>query len=485
MLNASYTKQEPIFAGDREISAVPLFGFGGNNVNVGASSTTPFGRFGVSANGGRAAERRAGHADADPGPRRARRPATSARSTPSTDGFNFAPDNYLLTPQERTALYAQARYQHHRQHLRSTPTVLYNERRSEQQLAAIAVHARARPVARPRAASRSRRSTSTTRSASTSTRAQYRNTRAAAQRSTRTSTRSTSRGGFDGAFDLFDRIFSWDVNYIYTDNERRDMHLRPVQPQPAARRASARRSVDAARRRDAAARRPRRSRAACRSTSSAGPDGFTQEMVDFATFTAQDNALQEAVQLHREPHRRPVRAAGRPAVASRPVTSIAASSASTSRTRSTASGASTGNIRQPTARWLLARRVLRRVQHPDAQGPARSPRSSSSRSRRATRTTRTSATRPIRSSASAGSRSPTCWSAATTRKASARRRSRSCSSATSDNFPTVFDPCSASQNPTGDVLTRCLSGFGGVGPVPPATSRPTRRSASRSAATRT
>ena len=46
VLNASYTKQEPIFAGDREISAVPLFGFDGNNVNVGASSTTPFGRFG-------------------------------------------------------------------------------------------------------------------------------------------------------------------------------------------------------------------------------------------------------------------------------------------------------------------------------------------------------------------------------------------------------------------------------------------------------
>src|SRR5687768_74944 len=46
VLNASYTKIEQISAGDREISAVPRFGFGANNVNVGASSTTPFGRFG-------------------------------------------------------------------------------------------------------------------------------------------------------------------------------------------------------------------------------------------------------------------------------------------------------------------------------------------------------------------------------------------------------------------------------------------------------
>ncbi|HET9484464.1 MAG TPA: TonB-dependent receptor, partial [Xanthomonadales bacterium] len=35
----------------------------------------------------------------------------------------------------------------------------------------------------------------------------------------------------------------------------------------------------------------------------------------------------------------------------------------------------------------------------------------------------------------------------------------------SDSFPTVNDPCSASQNPTGDVATRCFGGFGGVGPV--------------------
>src|SRR5262249_48474324 len=34
VMNASYTKQEPIMAGDRDISKVPLFGFSGNNVNV-------------------------------------------------------------------------------------------------------------------------------------------------------------------------------------------------------------------------------------------------------------------------------------------------------------------------------------------------------------------------------------------------------------------------------------------------------------------
>ncbi|HVF34683.1 MAG TPA: TonB-dependent receptor, partial [Candidatus Saccharimonadia bacterium] len=37
---------------------------------------------------------------------------------------------------------------------------------------------------------------------------------------------------------------------------------------------------------------------------------------------------------------------------------------------------------------------------------------------------------------------------------------------TSDSFPQVLDPCSASQNPTGDVLTRCRTGFGGIGSAP-------------------
>ncbi len=106
---------------------MPLSGFGGNNVNVGASSTTPFGRFGRPGVPGTVV--------LIPG-----RPGTSPTDfrtfNASTDGFNFAPDNYLATPQERTAVYAQARY-NITDNIRFSTTAMINERRSSQQLAAI------------------------------------------------------------------------------------------------------------------------------------------------------------------------------------------------------------------------------------------------------------------------------------------------------------------------------------------------------------
>ena len=136
VMNASYTKQEPIFAGDREISANPLFGFNGNNVNVGASSTTPFGRFGFGSTGGRLPNGAPGTLTLIPG-----RAGTAAGDfTPfdlSTAGYNFAPDNYLLTPQERIGIYVQGRYQI-TDDISFNTSIVYNERKSEQQLAAFA-----------------------------------------------------------------------------------------------------------------------------------------------------------------------------------------------------------------------------------------------------------------------------------------------------------------------------------------------------------
>ena len=134
ILNASYTKIEPITAGNRDISAVPLFGFGGNNVGVGASGTTPFGQFGFGA-GNRLPNGAAGTLTLIQG-----RPGTSADDfkpfVGAVDGYNFAPDNYLLTPQERQSIYASARYQL-TDAVAFRTNVVYNERRSEQQLAAI------------------------------------------------------------------------------------------------------------------------------------------------------------------------------------------------------------------------------------------------------------------------------------------------------------------------------------------------------------
>lgn len=145
-LGTSYVKQEPILAGDRAISAVPTFGLPGNDVRAGASPTTPFGSFGFGARGGcpfnpagsyPANGRCTPPAGFPPGPVRSTfDPQTGGWRVfdPRQDGYNFAPENYLQTPQERTALFATTRYDLS-DTLRFSADALYNERRSAQQLA--------------------------------------------------------------------------------------------------------------------------------------------------------------------------------------------------------------------------------------------------------------------------------------------------------------------------------------------------------------
>ena len=143
VLNASYTKQEPIFAGDREISAVPVLGVPPNDVRFGASSTTPFGRFGFGPRASCAFRPDGNYPGSGCGPdRNGFRASTTYDPSTGTyrafdavnDGYNFAPENYLQTPQERASLFAQGRYALTESASFRTE-LLYNERRSEQQLA--------------------------------------------------------------------------------------------------------------------------------------------------------------------------------------------------------------------------------------------------------------------------------------------------------------------------------------------------------------
>jgi iron complex outermembrane receptor protein len=271
VLNASYTKQEPILAGDREISAVPLAGFNGNDNRVGASSTTPFGRFGRPGV--------PGTVTLIPG-----RPGTAASDfrtfNAATDGFNFAPDNYLATPQERTAVYAQARY-NITDNIRFSSTVVVNERKSEQLLAAI-----------PFTLGAVFGNTVTVSPANVFnpfgvevTRAQYRNTVQLRSFNQDSDTFYFS-GGFDGGFDMFDRTFSWDVNYIYTDNEQNDLTFGQFNLDKLAQGLgpSFRDAAGVARCGTAAA-----PIAGCVPINLfGGPTGFTREMADFAGVTLQD-----------------------------------------------------------------------------------------------------------------------------------------------------------------------------------------------------
>jgi iron complex outermembrane receptor protein len=222
--NVSYVKQEPIFAGAREISAVPVFGLPPNDVYAGASATTPYGRFGFG---------RVGNCPFDPSGnypasgqcplppgyafrglnRNTYDPETGAWPVfdPVTGGYNFAPENYLQTPQERTALYAQGRYD-----LADTAAfsfeLLYNERLSSQELApipiVIGVNAQGLNRITVPAAQVYNPFGQTVTQLAIRPGGQVRNFAQDAD---------TFRfgSGFQGTFDLADRAYAWDLNAIY------------------------------------------------------------------------------------------------------------------------------------------------------------------------------------------------------------------------------------------------------------------------------
>lgn len=141
VVNASYVRQDPVFARDRVISATPIFRIAGENVFAGASSTTREGRFDWAGNPSTTVLRdgAAGCISGQvcaPGSLGAVNAAGGQLRTINlnTDGFNFAPENYLLTPQDRRAMFAQGSFDF-TDNTRFTFLGLYNQRKSEQYLA--------------------------------------------------------------------------------------------------------------------------------------------------------------------------------------------------------------------------------------------------------------------------------------------------------------------------------------------------------------
>ncbi len=102
--DASYTKTDPVWAGDRTIAQLPLYGTG----NTQGSSGTPQGRFITwlpAVNGWQ-------NVSTTPGSNGYNTPNDPDLIPFNTDArFNYAPDNYLVTPQERTSIFVQGKYQ--------------------------------------------------------------------------------------------------------------------------------------------------------------------------------------------------------------------------------------------------------------------------------------------------------------------------------------------------------------------------------------
>ncbi|AKC86167.1 TonB-dependent receptor plug domain-containing protein [Pseudoxanthomonas suwonensis] len=98
----SYADQQPVWAGDRAISSVPVYGLPANDVLGRASFLTPDGSFAFGPGGNLRPDGRPGRTtwDAAIGDYRP--------FNPRQDSYNYAPENYLRTPYQRLSLFATA-----------------------------------------------------------------------------------------------------------------------------------------------------------------------------------------------------------------------------------------------------------------------------------------------------------------------------------------------------------------------------------------
>ncbi len=219
VMNVSYAQQDPVFAGDRHISECPTVNLGCNDVNAGASSTTPYGRFrepGVP-----------GTVTLIPG-----RPGTSPSDfrpfNLSTDGYNFAPANYLATPQQRTGLYVQGRY-NITDNISFKSEVMFNRRESNQQLATVPltlgtttifggpftqINVSSANIYNPFGAN--------------VTRAQRRLVETGPRIFSETVDTYHFGGGFEGNFDVWGHNWTWDMNYTFNKNFETDTNTNLV-----------------------------------------------------------------------------------------------------------------------------------------------------------------------------------------------------------------------------------------------------------------
>ena len=241
MFGVGYVKEDPVHAGDREISAVPTFGTG----LAFGSSTTPNGRFGFGATACQAQNPTTGalRFDADGEPIMVaagnQRPNTftpfcvagtvtrSDASSPfrlrgSADTYNYAPDNYLITPQERKSMFGRAT-------LNLTDDVsafiqgTYNNRRSEQLLAAMPVVLGFGPGA-------GTQSQGVFISQNSFYNPFGEDVTRVQRRANETGGRSFSQnvdtfgfsGGLEGSFQRWDRYFTWDAGMVYARNDQND-----------------------------------------------------------------------------------------------------------------------------------------------------------------------------------------------------------------------------------------------------------------------
>ncbi len=127
VFGVSRTEEDPVMAGARAISAVPYYGYGSSTF----SSYSASGRINAG-NGWRVLPDNAVGSGVPGSPYYALNQYVPY--TTSAYGYNYAKDNYLITPQKRSSLYAQGSYDL-TDNVRFKVDALFNQRRSAQRLA--------------------------------------------------------------------------------------------------------------------------------------------------------------------------------------------------------------------------------------------------------------------------------------------------------------------------------------------------------------
>ncbi|MEM9302396.1 MAG: TonB-dependent receptor plug domain-containing protein, partial [Pseudomonadota bacterium] len=215
--SASYVKAEDVFAGDRRISQEPQFGTG----NAFGSSGTPQGRFGAASLGSFALT-------TDPGAQvcngtvcdpSAFRPGDFSAGAPGdgADRFNFAPDNYLLTPQNRTNIFTQGTYDV-TDDIRMTVEATYNNRESDTLLAPTPLFLGlfgSNLAAEVGVGANNPFNPFGVELAASSWLLGRRLIEAGPRNFTEEVDSYRFGFGLEGSFEAFDRYFDWDVNYVY------------------------------------------------------------------------------------------------------------------------------------------------------------------------------------------------------------------------------------------------------------------------------
>lgn len=187
ILGASYVNEREVMAGDRKISAGgPPFFSGQSGTGIPGSYVRNDQRY-IIING------------------------VETPFVSNVHGYNTSPDNYLLTPNERTSLFASGSF-NITDNVTFRTEAMYNERKSEQLLAAMPV-------------------TGMTLSADSMYNPYGVDLTGVNRRFNETGGRSFNQnvknwhfyGGFEGFFEFADRTFDWDVGYRYDKTDQNDL----------------------------------------------------------------------------------------------------------------------------------------------------------------------------------------------------------------------------------------------------------------------